>query len=80
MTEGGRDCRREREGKAKGGALEERKKIPGIPTDRADIMPAALITLCALADLTGAEAFHLTHRGVRHGMIELMLSQSGETL
>ncbi len=60
--------------------LEERKKIPGIPPERADIMPAALITLCVLADLTGAEAFHLTHRGVRHGMIELMLSQSGETL
>ncbi len=71
---------RELKDRACAASLEERKKIPGIPTDRADIMPAALITLCALADLTGAEAFHLTHRGVRHGMIELMLGQSGETL
>lgn len=60
--------------------LAERLKIPGIPADRADIMPAALITLCTLADLTGAEAFHLTHRGVRHGMIELMLGPSGDLL
>ncbi len=59
---------------------DERKKVPGIPADRADIMPAALITLCVLADLTGAEAFHLSHRGVRHGMVELMLSQSGKLL
>ncbi len=61
-------------------ALEVRRKIPGIPADRADIMPAALITLCVLADLTGAEAFYLSHRGVRHGMVELMLGPSGEHL
>ncbi len=57
--------------------VEGRCKVPGIPADRADIMPAALITLCVLADLTGAEAFHLSHRGVRHGMVELMLGPSG---
>ena len=33
-----------------------------------------------LAELTGAEAFHLSHRGVRHGMVELMLGPSGEHL
>jgi exopolyphosphatase/guanosine-5'-triphosphate,3'-diphosphate pyrophosphatase len=60
--------------------VEARRKVPGIPADRADIMPAALITLCVLADLTGAEAFHLSHRGVRHGMVELMLGPSGEHL
>lgn len=58
----------------------ERRQIPGIPAERADIMPAALLTLCVLAELCGAEAFHLTHRGVRHGMIELMLGPSGELL
>ncbi len=57
-----------------------RRQVPGVPPERADIMPAALITLGVLADLTGAEAFHLTHRGVRHGMIELMLGPSGENL
>jgi exopolyphosphatase/guanosine-5'-triphosphate,3'-diphosphate pyrophosphatase len=60
--------------------LDARRKVPGIPPERADIMPAALITLCVLADLTGAEAFHLSHRGVRHGMMELMLGPSGEHL
>jgi exopolyphosphatase/guanosine-5'-triphosphate,3'-diphosphate pyrophosphatase len=60
--------------------VEARKKVAGIPADRADIMPAALITLCVLADLTGAEAFHLSHRGVRHGMVELMLGPSKEHL
>ncbi len=60
--------------------VEARRKVAGIPADRADIMPAALITLCVLAELTGAEAFHLSHRGVRHGMVELMLGPSGEHL
>lgn len=60
--------------------VEARRKVPGIPADRADIMPAALITLCVIADLTGAEAFHLSHYGVRHGMIELLLGPSGEHL
>jgi exopolyphosphatase/guanosine-5'-triphosphate,3'-diphosphate pyrophosphatase len=60
--------------------LAGRRAIPGIPAERADIMPAALITLCVLADLTGAEAFHLSHYGVRHGMVELLLGPSGEHL
>ena len=60
--------------------IEARGRVAGIPADRADIMPAALITLCVLAELTGAEAFHLSHRGVRHGMVELMLGPSGEYL
>jgi exopolyphosphatase/guanosine-5'-triphosphate,3'-diphosphate pyrophosphatase len=60
--------------------LAGRRSIPGIPPERADIMPAALITLCVLADLTGAEAFHLSHYGVRHGMVELLLGPSGEHL
>ena len=60
--------------------IQERQSVPGLPKDRLDIMPAALVTLCTLADLTGAEAFHLTHRGVRHGMMELMLGPSGDQL
>jgi exopolyphosphatase/pppGpp-phosphohydrolase len=56
----------------------ERQSIPGLPADRLDIMPAALLTLCILADLTGADAFQVTHRGVRHGMVQLLLSESGK--
>jgi len=57
--------------------LSERRAVPGIPAERADIMPAALLTVCVLAELTGAESFQLTHRGLRHGMVELMLGPSG---
>ena len=54
---------------------EERKSLKGIPVDRIDIMPAALLTICVLADLTQAEAFHLTHHGVRQGMIQLLMAE-----
>jgi len=40
-----------------------------------DIMPAALLTICVLADLTQAEAFYLTYHGVRQGMIQLMIAE-----
>jgi len=55
--------------------FEERKSLKGIPVDRMDIMPAALLTICVLADLTQAEAFHLTHHGVRQGMIQLLIAE-----
>jgi exopolyphosphatase/guanosine-5'-triphosphate,3'-diphosphate pyrophosphatase len=54
---------------------EERKNLKGIPSDRIDIMPAALLTICVLADLTQAEAFYLTHHGVRQGMIQLLMAE-----
>jgi exopolyphosphatase/guanosine-5'-triphosphate,3'-diphosphate pyrophosphatase len=54
---------------------EERKNLKGIPGDRIDIMPAALLTICVLADLTQAEAFYLTHHGVRQGMIQLLMAE-----
>ena len=54
---------------------DERKQLKGIPADRIDIMPAALLTICVLADLTQAEAFYLTHHGVRQGMIQLLIAE-----
>lgn len=54
---------------------DERKQLKGIPADRLDIMPAALLTICVLADLTQAEAFYLTHHGVRQGMIQLLIAE-----
>jgi exopolyphosphatase/guanosine-5'-triphosphate,3'-diphosphate pyrophosphatase len=71
---------RELKDKMCGMTLEERKQVPGVPADRADIMPVALITVCVLADLTGAEAFYLTHRGIRHGMVDLILGPSGNLI
>lgn len=56
---------------------EQRRSISGIPADRVDIMPAALLTVCVLADLSKAESFYLTHRGVRHGMVEVLMRDTG---
>ncbi len=63
-----------------GMGLDARRAVPGIPADRADIMPAALVTISTLASLCGAEAFHLTHHGVRHGMLDVLLSPEGALL
>lgn len=60
--------------------LAAREAVPGMPPGRADILPAALAVLVALADHVGAETLQLTHRGVRHGMAQLLLSDAGESL
>ena len=56
---------------------EQRRDLPGIPADRIDIMPAALLTICILADLCKAECFYLSHRGVRHGMMQVLMRDNG---
>ncbi len=56
---------------------EQRRSVPGIPADRADIMPAALLTICLLADLTKAESFYISYRGVRHGMMQVLSRDQG---
>lgn len=56
---------------------EQRRSTPGIPADRVDIMPAALLTICVLADLTKTESFYLSHRGVRHGMAQVLMRDQG---
>lgn len=60
--------------------IDERRQIKGIPAERIDIMPAALLTICVLADLTQAEAFYLTHHGVRQGMIQLLMAEDAAHL
>lgn len=60
--------------------LAGRRSIPGMPTERADILPAALVVLIALADHVGAESLQVSQRGVRHGMAQLLLTEGGESL
>jgi len=60
--------------------LAGRKAVPGMPEGRADILPAALVVLLALADHAGAETLQLTHNGVRHGMAQLLLGDAGDLL
>lgn len=60
--------------------LETRRALPGMPEGRADILPAALTVVVALADHVGADTLQLTHHGIRHGMASLLLTEAGETL
>jgi exopolyphosphatase/guanosine-5'-triphosphate,3'-diphosphate pyrophosphatase len=45
-----------------------RKKVAGLAPERADVFPAALITLLALAELGGIQAFHHSFRNLRWGV------------
>lgn len=60
--------------------LEARRALPGMPEGRADILPAALTVVVALADHVGADTLQLTHHGVRHGMAALLMAESGDVL
>jgi exopolyphosphatase/guanosine-5'-triphosphate,3'-diphosphate pyrophosphatase len=48
--------------------LARRSEIPGLPRARADVFPAALATLLALADAGGIRAFHHSLRNLRWGV------------
>jgi exopolyphosphatase/guanosine-5'-triphosphate,3'-diphosphate pyrophosphatase len=53
--------------------LAARREIPGLPPGRADVFPAALVTLLALADLGGIEAFRHSLRNLRWGVASEIL-------
>jgi exopolyphosphatase/guanosine-5'-triphosphate,3'-diphosphate pyrophosphatase len=53
--------------------LPERRKFPGLPASRADIFPAALTILIALAEVTHASAFRHTLHSLRHGLAARLL-------
>lgn len=48
--------------------LAERKAIPGMPAARADVFPAALVTMLALADFAHIDAFHHSLHNLRWGI------------
>lgn len=53
--------------------LASRKKIPGLPEARADVFPAALIAMLAVADIGGFKSFfHSTHT-LRYGLAAELL-------
>lgn len=54
-------------------SLAERKKVPGLPPNRADIFPTALATLIAVAELGRFEAF-------RHSLFNLRFGLAAELL
>lgn len=48
--------------------LDERKALPGMPAARADVMPAALITMVTLADYAHVDRFHHSLYNLRWGI------------
>lgn len=49
-------------------SLEERKKIPGMPAGRADVFPAALVTILTVADYAHLDRFHHSLYNLRWGV------------
>lgn len=48
--------------------LEQRKAVPGLPAARADVFPAALVTIITVADYAHIERFHHSLHNLRWGL------------
>ncbi len=55
--------------------LEERKTIPGLPAARADVFPAALVTIITVADYAHIERFHHSLHNLRWGLAAEALAE-----
>jgi exopolyphosphatase/guanosine-5'-triphosphate,3'-diphosphate pyrophosphatase len=55
-------------------SLAARQQISGLPPARADVFPVALVTLLAIADLGGFEAFQNSVYNLRYGLAAGALS------
>jgi exopolyphosphatase/guanosine-5'-triphosphate,3'-diphosphate pyrophosphatase len=55
--------------------LAERKALPGMPSARADVLPAALITMVTLADYAHVDRFHHSLFNLRWGVAAEALDQ-----
>ncbi|MFA6286919.1 MAG: phosphatase [Opitutaceae bacterium] len=56
-------------------SLDERKQIPGMPAARADVFPAALVTVVTLAEFGLFERFHHSLYNLRWGLASEALDQ-----
>jgi exopolyphosphatase/guanosine-5'-triphosphate,3'-diphosphate pyrophosphatase len=63
-----------------GWTLVRRKKIPGLPPARADVFPAALATLIAVAELGGFDGFRHSLYNLRWGVAADELSRSASII
>ena len=55
--------------------LAARKAIPGMPPARADVFPAALVTVLAVTESAGAERFHHSMHNLRWGVAAELLDR-----
>ncbi|MCE5200339.1 MAG: Ppx/GppA phosphatase family protein [Armatimonadota bacterium] len=53
--------------------LNERKQLPGIDPDRADIIPTGAIIVDTIMSITNAPELYVSIRGLRHGLLWEML-------
>ena len=54
--------------------LTERQQFPGLPAGRADIFPAALVTMITIAEIGHIETFHHSLYNLRWGLAADALS------
>jgi exopolyphosphatase/guanosine-5'-triphosphate,3'-diphosphate pyrophosphatase len=54
--------------------LEARRRLPGLPPDRADLIVAGLAVLCETLNFLGATALRVHVQGVREGVLLAMLA------
>lgn len=50
--------------------LDQRKSLPGLPPARADVFPAALVTMLTVADYTHVDRFHHSLHNLRWGIAD----------
>jgi exopolyphosphatase/guanosine-5'-triphosphate,3'-diphosphate pyrophosphatase len=55
--------------------LEQRKAVPGMPAARADVLPAAIVTMLTVADYVHVERFHHSVHNLRWGLADELLSR-----
>lgn len=55
---------------------EQRKQIPGMESERADIILASAMIALTILNATQAQGLHVCTRGVRHGLISRLSTQS----
>ena len=53
---------------------ERRQQIAGLPAARADVFPAALTTMIAVAEVAGLRAFHHSFHNLRYGLAAELLN------
>ena len=59
---------------------EERRRIPGVSANRADILPAAAVVIEEVMSLVGASALHVSGQGLREGLVWQQLRGEGAIL
>lgn len=57
--------------------LEQRKALPGLPAARADVFPAALVTMLTVADYAHLERFHHSLHNLRWGLADELTTTEG---